>query len=77
MVNAAEVCAANPCHDVMRAIFMPTVAMMRHPPKLVPMPIVRAHTTMTQKGISNTWVAPPASMVSANTPMNFCPSLRP
>ncbi len=51
--------------------------MMRQPPKLVPSPMVRAQTTMTQKGISNTCVAPPASMVSANTPMNFCPSLRP
>ena len=47
MVKAAEVRAANPCHDVMRAIFMPTVAMMRHPPKLAPMHIVSANTPMS------------------------------
>ena len=56
MVNAADVCAANPCHEVRRAIFIPTVSIIRQPPKLVPMPIVRAQTSMIQNGISKTVV---------------------
>ncbi len=47
------------------------------PPAEVPSAIVRAHNRMTHNGISKLAMAPPVSSVVANTPMNFCPSLRP
>ena len=50
MVHAADVCAANPCHELIRAIFMPTVSMIRQPPKLVPIPMVSAHSKDDPEG---------------------------
>ena len=61
----------------MRVSFEPTVWMMRQPPKLVPMPMVSAQTTITHHWMWNSLIAPPASSVMVKTPMNFCPSLRP
>jgi len=55
----------------MRAIFDPTVSMILQPPAAVPRPMVNAQTRMTPGVIVNSLVMPPASMVSANTPMNF------
>lgn len=77
MVDDAEASAANPCHETMRVIFEPTVSMIFQPPKLVPSPMVNAQTMIAEFVISNFCVAPPSSIVSANTPMNFCPSFSP
>src|SRR4030042_3330712 len=77
MAIALELVAAKPCTASSLVILKPTVRIMRHPPKAVPIPITPPQSSITHSGTAKCAILPPTTSARAKIPINFCPSLLP
>ena len=82
MIEAADVSAANPWIGFSLIILCPIVLIIFHPPFIVPAAIVKAHTTITNIGISKSpfgalCSTPPERRASVIIPIVFWASFEP